>query len=184
MRRHPLVSASLRETRFLCLSLTISRERRNPAAWTCNKSAVTTTPAAYPLRPIRYYLPTFIPSHPPPDRPTDQQRTASKCPKENPPDQTSSSSSTYPSHREPMQDPPIASVTYLPDFSPSDTRDLPDPTLSHLISPFFWIPPKKKENFLTAPSIYPSIHPRGPVPSSSAHDIQETARKALLPPLT
>lgn len=180
MRRPPLVSASLRKDVF---SVSRERERRNPAAWTCNKSAVTTTPAAGPLRPIRYYLPTFIPSHPPPDRPTNQQRTASRCPKENPPDQTSSSSSsssTYPSHREPMQDPPIASVRYLPDFSPSDTRDLPDPTLSHLISPFFGSHPKKKK-FLTAPSIYPSIHPRGPVPSSSVHDIQETARKALLP---
>lgn len=90
-------------------------------------------------------LPTFIPSHPPPDRPTNQQRTASRCPKENPPDQTSSSSSsssTYPSHREPMQDPPIASVRYLPDFSPSDTRDLPDLTLPYLT--FLGSHPKNK----------------------------------------
>lgn len=50
------------------------RERRNPAAWTCNKSAVTTTPAAYPRRPIRYGT-TSIPSiHHPTDRPTNQQR--------------------------------------------------------------------------------------------------------------
>lgn len=53
----------------------LEKERRNPAAWTCNKSAVTTTPAAaYPLRPIRYGT-TSIPSiHHPTDRPTNQQR--------------------------------------------------------------------------------------------------------------
>lgn len=71
MRRPPLVSASPRKDFF---SVSRERERRNPAAWTCNKSAVTTTPAAYPLRPIRYGT-TSIPSiHHPTDRPTNNER--------------------------------------------------------------------------------------------------------------
>lgn len=134
-------------------SLSRERERRNPAAWTMQQSAVTTTPAAaYPLRPIRYYL-TSIPSiHHPTDRPTNNGLEMSKR-------KSARSDIIIIIHiaitqRTSARSPSCIS-TYLT-FSPSDTRDLPDLTLPdltlpHLTSPF-WIPPKKK-TFLTDPSI-------------------------------
>lgn len=136
MRRPPLVSASLRETRFLCLE----RERRNPAAWTCNKSAVTTTPAAYPLRPIRYGT-TSIPSiHHPTDQPTNNGLEMSKKKIR----QIRHHHHHPHTHHTENQCKIPQLHQYLPDFSPSDTR----PTSPHLS----WIPPKK-EPFLTDPSI-------------------------------
>lgn len=166
MRRHPLVSASLRKRRFFCLSLSLERERRNPAAWTMQQSAVTTTPAAaYPLRPIRYgtLLPLYLPST---TRPTDQPTTNGL--------EMSKRKSARSDHHHPHSHHPESQCKipqlhqYLPDISPSDTRPtyLTYSTSPHL--PFFGSHPKRKHSSL----IHPSIHPRRPVPSSSAHDIQ------------
>lgn len=144
MRRHPLVSASLRKRRFLCLE----RERRNPAAWTMQQKCCNNNTRSLPASPdtIRYYLYTF---HPPPDRPTDQQRTASRCPK-----RKSARSDIIiiiihiPITQRTNARSPNCISTYLTFLRP--TRDLPDLTLPHLT--FLGSHPKKK-NFLTNPSI-------------------------------
>lgn len=144
-------------------SLSRERERRNPAAWTMQQKCCNNTCRSLPASPdtIRYYLYTF---HPPPDRPTDQQRTASRCPK-----RKSARSDIIIIHIAITQRTNARSTicisTYLT-FSPSDTRDLPD--LTYLTSPF--LDPTQKENFLTDPS----IHPRGlgPVIISSPYPSQ------------
>lgn len=137
MRRPPLVSVSLRKRRFLCLE----RERRNPAAWTmqqkcCNNNTRRSLPASPDT--IRYYLYTF---HPPPDRPTNQQRTASRCPKENPPDQTIIIIHIPITQRDQCKIHQLHQ--YLPDF-PRPTRDLPYLTLPHLTSPYLSLDPTQK----------------------------------------
>lgn len=171
MRRHPLVSASLRETRFLCLSHYLERERererRNPAAWTCNKSAVTTTPAAYPLRPIRYYLPLYLPIHHPTDRPTNNERPrdAQKRIRQIRHHHHHHHPHTHHTENQCKIHQLHQPGTYLTFLRLTRETYL---TLPYLTLPYlFWIPPK----ILTDPSIYPSIHPRRPVPSSSVHDI-------------
>lgn len=160
-------------------SLSRERERRNPAAWTMQQSAVTTTPAAaYPLRPIRYYL-TSIPSiHHPTDRPTNNglemskrksarsdiiiiihiaitQRTSARSP---------SCISTYLTFL-------VRHETYLTYLT------LPDLTSPHLT--VFWIPPKKK-TFLTDPSIREDRSHRHQFTISKSSEILLYSPKALV----
>lgn len=173
MRRPPLVSASLRETRFLCLSQYLERERETKSCrMDMQQKCCNNNTRSLPASPDTV-LPTYLYTFPSTTRPTDQPTTngleMSK--------RESARSDIIiiiihiaTTHRAPMQDSPIASARYLPDFSPSDTRDLPDPTLSHLISPFFWIPPKNEK--LPHCSIHLSIHPSertGPVVFSSRY---------------
>lgn len=165
MRRPPLVSASLRKRRFLCLE----RERRNPAAWTMQQSAVTTPAAAYPLRPIRYYLPLYLPST---TRPTDQPTNGLEMSKRK---SARSDIIIIIIHIAITQRTNAKSTscisTYLP-FSPSDTRDLPDLTLPYLTSPHLFGSHPKKKNFLTDPSIHPSIREDRSHRHQLSYDIQ------------
>lgn len=147
MRRPPLVSASLRETRFLCLSHYLEREtkscRMDNATKCCNN-----TRRSLPASPdtIRYYLYTF---HPPPDRPTDQ-RTASRCPK----------------RKSPRSDIIIIHIAITQKTTARSTNCISTyltflrltretyPTFPDLTSPHLsWIPPKKKTSSLIHPSI-------------------------------
>lgn len=151
MRRPPLVSVSLRKRRFLCLE----RERRNPAAWTMQQSAVTTPAAAYPLRPIRYGT-TSIPSI---HHPTDQQRPRD-VQKENPPDHHHHHHHPHSNHTENQ-----CKIHQLHQYLPAVFSVRHETYLTYLTLPhLFGSHPKRKTSSL----IHPSIHPRGPVP----HDIQ------------
>lgn len=151
MRRPPLVSASLRKRRFLCLE----REERDEILphGQCNKSAVTTPAAAYPLRLIRYGT-TSIPSiHHPTDRPTNNNGLEMSK-------RESTRSDIIIIHITITQRTNARSTscisTYLP-FSPSDTRPTrPNLTLPHL--PFLGSHPKRK----TSSQIHPSER-TGPV---------------------
>lgn len=72
MRRPPLVSASPRKRRFLCLERERETKscRMDNATKCCNNNTRRSLPASPDT--IRYYLYTF---HPPPDRPTDPPTT-------------------------------------------------------------------------------------------------------------
>lgn len=175
MRRHPLVSASLRETSFLCLSHYLERERERETKSCrmdmqqkcCNNNTRRSLPASPDT--IRYYLYTF---HPPPDRPTDPQRPRDVQKRirqirhhhhHHPHSHTENQCKIHQLHQ------------YLPDFSPADTRDLPDPTLSHLTLHFFWIPPKNEK--LPHCSIHPFIHPSIREDRSRRHQLTISKKK-------
>lgn len=144
MRRRPLVSASLRKRRFLCLET----ERRNPAAWTMQQKCCNNNTRSLPASPdtIRHYLYTF---HPPPDRPTnnerprDVQKRIRQIRHHHP--------HSHHTEKQCKIDPPVASVPTCRFLH--STRDLPDLTLPHLTSPFLDPTQKRKTSSLIHPSI-------------------------------
>lgn len=168
MRRPPLVSASLRETRFLCLSRYRERETKS-CRMDMQQKCCNNTRRSLPASPdtIRYYLYTF---HPPPDRPTDQQRSRDVQKKirqirhhHHPHSHHTENQCKI--HQLHQYLPAVFSVrheTYL---------TLPHLTLPHLTSPFLDPTQKRK----TSSQIHPSIHPRGPVP----HDIRVSSEILL-----
>lgn len=130
-------------------SLSRERERRNPAAWTMQQSAVTATPAAYPLRPIPYGT-TYIPSiHHPTDRPTNNERPRDV--------QKRIHQIRHHHHHHPHSHHTAnhCKIPQLHQYLPAvfSVRHETYLTLPYLTSPYLsWIPPKKK-TFLTDPSI-------------------------------
>lgn len=164
-----------RNTFSLSLSLSRERERRNPAAWTCNKSAVTTTPAAYPLRPIRYYLPLYLPIHHPTDRPTNNERPRDVQKRIRQIRHHHHHPHTHHTENQCKIHQLHQSGTYLTFLRLTRETYL---TLPYLTLPltFFWIPPKnEKSSSLLHPFIHPSIR------EDRSRRLQLTISKKKLP---
>lgn len=133
--------------RFLCLSF--SRERRSPAAWTMQQKCCNNNTRSLPASPdtIRYYLYTF---HPPPDRPTNQQR---------PRDVQKRIHQIRHHHPHSHHTENHCKIHQLHQYLPDFFSVRHETYLTYLTSPhltFLGSHPKKK-TFLTDPTIHPSI---------------------------